>query len=476
MNMVRRVGERLGSTGRVVTAIVVLIVVAFAVSGYVAERTLERQLVDRVDGDILDEARTAREIVDGLPDAELGSLRDRQRPPSNTAIIVLDADGNRLYSGRAQSRSVAQPLPAVPPLNDLRARSGVPFDVHSASGDLEYRAVAVTITNGAVILVAGPLDTVEQTVDTLRERLLVVWAIALAVLALLVWAVVANANRQLNDLVDTATRIGEGDLSARVDVPTSTRNGRLGHALNDMVHQLEMAFAAREASEDRLRRFAADASHELRTPLTHIRGYAELLRSGAATSADDQARAINRIEAEACRMSDLVDDLLLLARLDQQRPLDTAAVDLNVVVFDSVTDARAAEPDRPITFSLPDSPLVVPGDEGQLRQTLANLLGNIRVHTPPGTPAKVTLTALPDAAIIRVDDEGPGMSDRAAARAFDRFYRPEDSRSRANGGSGLGLAIAEAVVHAHGGTITLDTAPGAGTHVTITVPTLSSER
>jgi two-component system OmpR family sensor kinase len=470
MSVLHRAGERLGSTGRVVSAIVLLIVVGFAVSGVVAVRTLEHQLVDRVDRDLLDEARTAREIVNGLPADGLATLRDRERPPSNTAIVVFDADGSRVFGARARSGSTREPFPDAPPLRDLRARDGVPFDTGAASGDLEYRAVAVTATNGAVILVAAPLTSVDDTVDDLRGRLLFIGAVALAILALLVWAVVANANRQLDHLVDTAARIGSGDLSARVVVPPGGTGARLARALNEMVHQLEMAFAAREASEDRLRRFAADASHELRTPLTHIRGYAELLRSGAATGTDDQARAVSRIEAEALRMSELVDELLLLARLDRRRPLDTAPVDLNVVVFDSVADARAAEPDRPIALSLPDRAVVVPGDDGKLRQALANLLANVRVHTPPTTPAAVTLTELPDVAVIRVDDDGPGMSADAAAHAFDRFYRPEHSRSRSNGGSGLGLAIAEAVVHAHGGTVTLDTALGAGTHIGVTLP------
>jgi len=301
----------------------------------------------------------------------------------------------------------------------------------------------------------------------------VIGGTALGVLAVLIGAVVVASNRQTDHMVDIATRIGAGDLTARVDdLPPHGPGRRLGIALNEMLHRLEAAFSAREASEDRLRRFAADASHELRTPLTHIRGYAELLRSGAAAEPADRERAITRIEAEAERMTGLVEDLLLLARLDQHDPPRTEAVDLVAIVTEAVADARAVEPRRPLSLRLPDRPVVVRGDEPRLRQAVTNLLANVRTHTPPDAAASVALAAHDDGATITIADHGPGFSPEAASRAFDRFYRSEDSRSRSTGGSGLGLAITHAIVQAHGGTIGLRSAPNEGATFTIALPTV----
>ncbi|MCL4161821.1 UNVERIFIED_CONTAM: hypothetical protein GTU68_007697 [Idotea baltica] len=237
-----------------------------------------------------------------------------------------------------------------------------------------------------------------------------------------------------------------------------------------MLDQVETSFSAREASEERLRRFAADASHELRTPLTTIAGYAEMYRTGIVSSPEDVARAMDRIEGETGRMSRLVEDLLVLARLDQRRPLELGEVELSSLLRDVVDDARAADPDRLIGLTPSDIEVVVSGDDDRVRQAIANLLANTRAHTPHSTRVNVSLEVVGQSAGITVSDNGPGMSPDDAEHVFDRFFRAESSRSRSTGGSGLGLSIVAAVVEAHGGIVELDTAPGEGTSFTVWLP------
>jgi two-component system OmpR family sensor kinase len=270
-------------------------------------------------------------------------------------------------------------------------------------------------------------------------------------------------------MTETAGAIAGGDLSQRVDEGTpGTEAGDLGVALNRMLGRIEEAFDQRAASEARLRQFVADASHELRTPVATIRGYAELYRTGALEDGEQMDDAMRRTEAEAVRMGSLVDDLLHLARLDQGRPLEREVVDLGRVVEDTVADARAVEPDRAITTAIP-APVTVLGDRARLHQVLANLVSNARVHAP-GAPIEVTLREEGAEAVIEVRDDGPGMVQTDAARAFERFYRADTSRSRQHGGTGLGLAIVDATVRAHGGTTVIDSSPGEGTTVTVRLP------
>jgi two-component system, OmpR family, sensor kinase len=269
---------------------------------------------------------------------------------------------------------------------------------------------------------------------------------------------------------ETAGAIAAGDLSRRVEPADDfTEVGRLGLALNSMLGQIEHAFDERTKSEARLRRFVADASHELRTPLTSIRGYAELFRRGANARPDDLAKAMQRIEEAAARMGVLVEDLLLLARLDQGRPLEYESVDLTRVAGAAVDDLRVTSPERTVNFES-NGAVVVNGDEHRLRQVLANLLENARTHTPPNTPIDVRVGVAGDDALIEVRDEGPGMSAEDAARAFERFWRADPSRARESGGAGLGLAIVSAITEAHGGTAEVVTAPGAGATFRIRIP------
>jgi two-component system OmpR family sensor kinase len=257
------------------------------------------------------------------------------------------------------------------------------------------------------------------------------------------------------------------------DVATGTEAGELGIALNQMLGRIEDAFDERARSEQRLRQFVADASHELRTPVTTVRGYAELFRAGGLDDPAELAEAMRRTEQEAVRMGALVDDLLHLARLDQGRPLAREPVDLAAMADDVVRDTRAVDPGRPVVAHT-DGPVVVTGDDARLRQVVANVVGNAVVHTPPGTPIEVRVRREPTAAVVEVVDEGPGMPPDVAARAFERFYRADPARSRHQGGSGLGLSIVQATVAAHGGTVELDTMPGAGTTVRIVLPVDSS--
>jgi two-component system OmpR family sensor kinase len=283
------------------------------------------------------------------------------------------------------------------------------------------------------------------------------------------WWVIHLGVRPVQRMTETAGAIAAGDLSQRVpEGRPGTEAGDLGVALNGMLGRIEEAFDQRTASEARLRRFVADASHELRTPLATIRGYAELYRVGALDEPVALDDAMRRTEQESIRMGALVDDLLHLARLDQGRPLEREPVDLVAVAADAVQDAQAVEPDR-VVRTRTDDAVVVLGDQARLHQVIANLIANALVHAP-GAAIEVQVRRDADLAVIEVSDDGPGMADEDAARAFERFYRADSSRSRHQGGSGLGLSIVDATVRALGGRSTIATAPGEGTTVRIELP------
>src|SRR5262249_29295621 len=299
-------------------------------------------------------------------------------------------------------------------------------------------------------------------------ELLVTASVLLGIVALGVW-VVRIGLRPLGAIETTAAAIAAGDLSRRVErADPDTEVGRLGTALNTMLGQIQAAFDATAASEARLRRFAADASHELRTPLAAVRAYAELFGRGASTRPDDLERSMTGIERESQRMSVLVDDLLLLARLDEGRPLEHQPVDLGELVGEAVETATTLDPGRPIAVSVEDG--LVDGDRDRLRQIVDNLLANVRAHTPPRAPATVRVLRTGSRAVIEVEDTGPGMEPEQAARMFERFYRADPARARARGGTGLGLSIVAAVAEAHGGCATAVSEPGTGTTVRVTLP------
>jgi two-component system OmpR family sensor kinase len=310
-------------------------------------------------------------------------------------------------------------------------------------------------------------------------------SIVLVLLAAAGTLVVRRSLRPLVAVESAAEAIAEGDLSQRVpESDPRTEVGSLSQSFNTMVARLETAFseqaaseAEARASEERMRRFVGDASHELRTPLTSIRGFAELYRQGALPSAADVDRAMSRVEGEAARMGLLVEDLLLLARLDQQRPLERARVDLLELARDAVADAQAVDPSRTVTLEAVAAgpPPVVAGDAGRLRQVFGNLVGNALTHTPPGTPIVLRVSTSATEAVVEVCDSGPGIPAEDRPRVFERFYRADASRTRASGGTGLGLSIVAALVVAHGGTVEVDETPGGGATFRVTLPLVSTD-
>ncbi len=369
-----------------------------------------------------------------------------------------------------------QTAPAAPKI-PTHVAVGRLFTVGSVgSSGLRYRAEAVRDPqDSGLTVVAVPLREVEQTLN----RLLLVEALVitgvLIALGLTAFFVVRLGLRPLDRMEITAGQIAAGDLSHRVSPATPrTEVGRLGLALNAMLDRLEQAFVARTASEERLRRFLADASHELRTPLASIRGYAELFRMGATEDRASTEMAMRRIEEESERMGVLVEELLTLARLDETPQRTRVPVDLAVLAHDAVEDARATAPDRAIELH-GTGPAPVSGDPHQLRQVLANLTRNALVHTPSGTPIEVTFGQDDHMVTIRVRDHGAGLPDGAAENLFDRFWRAEAGRERGRAGAGLGLAIAYAVIEAHHGQISAENAPGGGAVFVVRLPKSAPE-
>jgi two-component system OmpR family sensor kinase len=431
------------------------------------------------------------------------------------------------FSGRPGA-TAALPNPDVPTSASwLDTHQGVPVTEPAASGDRLYRVVAYTHTfdlpDGPVslnVISAVDVTSVYRTIGHLISIDLIVSLIVLTVLAIVGAALVRRSLRPLVEIEQTAQDIAAGDLSRRVpEWDERTEVGRLGRSLNSMLDQVESAFrdradseAAARRSEVRMRQFVADASHELRTPLTTIRGFAELYRQrgGLENGANgipraDLDRIMRRLEQEASRMGVLVEDLLLLARLDQQRPLDTRPVDLLTLAADAVHDARVMAPQRSINLTVePGAAPIVLGDEVRLRQVIGNLMSNALVHTPDGTPVEVRIrpgtpdgeragppvpsgtvpqgqASAPRSGVpgaprrwptvqVEVADHGPGLTPEQADRVFERFYRADQARTRQAGGTGLGLAIVSALVTAHGGTVTAEPTPGGGATFRIVLP------
>jgi two-component system OmpR family sensor kinase len=402
----------------------------------------------------------------GEPFGQLG-------PPAGTYVALLDGSGATLFADTLNCREPCDaPVPSLPsdlPGSSAGSTGTTTFTARAQEGSTRFRVQANGPIQGrGTIVVAIPLTEVTSTIRRLFGIELIVSIAVLALAAALASWFVRAGLRPLEDMGETAGAIAAGDLSKRVEpADDATEVGRLGTALNAMLAQIEAAFEERRASEARLRRFVADASHELRTPITSIRGYAELFRRGADRRPEDLATSMARIEAEAERMGVLVDDLLLLARLDQGRPLDREPVDLTALAGEAVEAARAIGPERAIALDV-STDAIVAGDAGRLRQVLDNLLENARVHTPAGTRTTVTVRPSADVVSITVADDGPGMDAEIEARAFERFYRGDPARARATGGVGLGLSIVAAIVEAHGGSVWVTDAEG--TQIQVTLP------
>lgn len=441
---------------------------------------LRSSLMDRVDRQLQDSRFFAARALLGRDGRGLPELFEGRIVPGRASLPVayaalLDASGNVVvFQSFGFGPAAAPRLPrGLPGSAEHRGSESTRLFTSGAAdrSPVRYRVLAGALGGGqGTAVVAYPLGEVDAT---LRRLLLVeglVTALVLAAAAALALWLVRVGFRPLTQMEQAAADIAAGDLSRRVEpAEDRTEVGRLGLALNVMLERIEAAFAEQRASEARLRRFVADASHELRTPLTSIRGYAELFRRGAGDRPEDLGMSMRRIEEESTRMGTLVDELLLLTRLDQGRPLDRAPVDLAAVASDAVEDARAVQPDRAVDLER-DGPIVVEGDEDRLRQVAANLLSNALEHTPRDSRVRVRVAAQDGEALLEVADEGPGLEPEHAAKVFDRFFRVDPARSRDNGGAGLGLSIVAAIVQAHGGHVSLDTSPGAGARFVVALP------
>ena len=511
----RRLSNRTSLRTKLITALLALVIFALAAMGIAGVSLLRGYLIGPIDNTLTNV---------GLQQAALsaagGDPRDQALLSQNNYTVWLLPDGGTPLSvvqptsalfGSAQGQVLpARSLSAIQ--SWLNANPDTPITVSGQSSGDRWRVIGIPAspigTNGTVVIginVSSEYTTLGQLIGVD----LIVSVVIVFVLAIVGFAVVQANLRPLVDIEETAGEIADGHLNRRVpERDPHTEIGRLGRSLNTMLSQIETAFHAREKSEaaahqseERMRRFIADASHELRTPLTAIRGFAEYYRQrgglvrrwdrdrqpeaadGAAATGltpGDLDRIMQRVEKEAARMGLLVEDLLLLARLDQQRPLARQPVDLLVLAADAVHDARLLSPARTIDLSVqPGAAFLVVGDEARLRQVIGNLMSNALTHTPDGTPVEVsvssgTLDPQADdhtpAAILDVTDHGPGMSQEQAHRVFERFYRADQARARTTGGSGLGLAIVRALVAAQGGVTSVRTAPGQGATFRIALP------
>ena len=478
-----RRGPRVPLRVTLVALLVVLVTLALTVTGVASTSLLRGYLLGQQDQQL---DNTIRQL-DQQPASVLRACATQAlRLPSSVYVACLDLSGASSTAAVLQGPRDDDALPDVRGLGmtSIAAHGADPFFLSSTDGGTSWRVEVTQLTEDVALVVGRDLAGDEAVLVRLVRIEVIVGLLVLAAMGVAGYLLVRNSLRPLREVERTAQAIAAGDLSRRVPSGDErTEVGRLSTAINVMLGRIESSFRAQQdseeqavASEARMRRFVADASHELRTPLTSIRGFAELHRQGAVQGPEDTGRIMQRIEAEATRMGLLVEDLLQLARLDQQRPLTLGPVDLAELAGDAVHDARAVQPDRPVNLlldeSLTDVPVVM-GDEARLRQVIGNLVTNALTHTP--VDAKVTVRLAedatdPDVVVLAVTDEGPGLAPADAERVFERFYRADASRTRSAGGTGLGLSIVASLVAAHGGRVELMTAPGQGATFAVRLP------
>ena len=462
---------------RLVLGISLLVALGFFLSGFAAQSAYRTFLIEEVDAQLvtivdnsiirLDRAGIQGEIDDDRPFRPLEPIRG---VPSAVAITLIDLDGNVIGSVGGDL-SVAKIEMTLDRVVD-RISYGSPFTLESKEGD--YRILALELPSGFGVVVASQsLENVQGNIDQLRYLLTLIGLVVLVLIALLSRRAIRISLRPLAAVESTAEAIAEGDLSARL--PTAkphTEVGRLVSSLNQMLSRIEESFAARVESENRLRRFVADASHELRTPLTAIRGFSELYRQGVISGEEKTKELVQRIEDESIRMGTLVEDLLLLARLDQSLEIARLPVNLNEVVGGAVASARVAGPDHPIEVRLNGEESYVLGDQNRIHQVVANLLENARSHTPPGTRIVVEVIERESTTEVSVSDNGPGLEKEEQSKIFERFYRADSSRARSvkTEGSGLGLSIVKAIMQAHAGDVRVESEPGKGARFILSFP------
>lgn len=473
-------------TARLVVTAIGLVAAVSLVIAALTTLAIHRSLVDRLDSDVQSALRRVTEMPEpSTPPREspYGDPDDDDRPgPGNqapgTLIGFLDGSaGQAFVLTEAYGRPRELDDAAVDELREVAADGRAhAVDLGGVGG---YRVAARTLPDGTTVVSGLPTHEVDETVAALLGIELLLALVGVGAAAGLGLVLVRRQLRPLTEVTATADRVsrlplGEGEIDLDERVPAHltderTEAGQVGAALNRLLTHVESSLEARHRSEQQVRQFVADASHELRTPLATIHGYAELSRR----TPDDPVAlgsALQKVETETDRMSALVEDLLLLARLDAGRPLERAEVDLTHLLLESVTDARVLGPDHHWRIDLPDEPLTVTGDEHRLHQVVRNLLGNARAHTPPGTTVTVAAATAPgDAVRLTVHDDGPGLAPGLVGEVFDRFTRGDSSRTRASGGAGLGLSLVAAIAEAHGGTAEVDSEPG-DTTFAVTLP------
>ena len=464
--------------GRLLVGVIVLTVTGLVVSDVATFTSLQNFLVGRIDTQLgHGHAEATRQLGGPGPGSDdrqgssfpVGTVVERVRPDGTVVRSAVTYPNGSTPS--AARPVLPKPLPNAGPENPVN-----PYTVPGTNGISQFRVTdwSENFFGGDYVVLAIPMTEVQTTLNQLLQLEALVTVLVVAAMAVLAWLIIQIGLRPLRRMGAVAGEIAAGDYSRRVAPATpKTEIGRLGLALNAMLSQIEAAFEQRTASERRLRRFIADASHELRTPLTSIRGYSEMLRRGASESQADSDLARRRIEEESVRMSTLVDDMLLIARLDQGRPLETRPVDLQAIASDAAADARAVAPKREITLQAPAT-VVVTGDDTRLRQAVGNLVRNALVHTPSASPIEIALSTQNGNAELSVVDHGPGLRPEDRERIFEPFYRADPSRSRDSGGAGLGLSIVNAVVVAHGGRVKVKETSGGGATFEVALPLAST--
>jgi two-component system, OmpR family, sensor kinase len=461
---------------RVMAALALLVVLTCTVTAVLGATLLRGYLLSRSDSQLRDFAAVATRIVQRQQLQPAGTSSRPPGLPTQFLVEVVSSDGKVSMAGGPLGAADGPKLSAA-----QLSGTGTPFTAAAAgpSGG-SWRVLVQRLTGGDHLVIAYPLGDLDSTVTHLEVADALAGGVAIVLLAGVGLPLVRVSLAPLRRIESAAAAIAGGDLSRRIDHPApNTEVGRLAGALDVMLASIETAYLARadgearaRGSQERMRRFIADASHELRTPLTSVRGLADYgLQQGEAADREELLRLLGLIAREAGRMGRLVDDLLLLARFDAGRPLDRRPVDLASLAAEAVQQARIVAPGRPITLEAAE-PVIANADPERLRQIIDNLIGNAIQHTPPGSPVTVTVTNEPGRVRLTVADRGPGLTPDQASRVFERFYRTDGARTRtrARGGAGLGLAIAASLAAAHGGELTVDTQPGRGAAFCLRLP------
>jgi two-component system OmpR family sensor kinase len=463
---------------RLTVGVLVLSAFGFLGAGFGAQALLKDYLINQVDeqllsvvsgtADRLDQAGIARdEDDDDRPRAERAAT-PLNRVPTSISVTVLDPFGNLIggIGGDLNSNQVTEYVMGLLP-GEVAAFGSEPFTIEAPGSDFRVATTVLPSSLGSVI-VAQSLSEFDKTTQRIGVVFLIIGGLVLLFIAFASRQVIKIGMKPLTKIEATAEKIAAGDLSARLEnFEPDTEVGRLSTSLNQMLSRIEESFTARTETENKLRRFVADASHELRTPLTSIRGFAELHRQGAVPEGEKTKELISRIEKESIRMGSLVEDLLLLARMDQSREIVMKDVDLSALVKEAVLSAQAAGPEHPITSDVAHD-VHTQGDADKIYQVVTNLLANARAHTPAGTAIHVATYSDEKGTYVTVADNGPGLTAQDQQHIFERFYRVDTSRQRnSSDGSGLGLSIVDEVMKAHGGEVSVASEPGNGATFTL---------